>query len=143
MRLRNEGVVMTQGKKAGGTAGVRVGEDSSSSVKYSHMVNSPDEIPDEPGRSLVTTNHEVIRRWAEERGAVPATVSGTEHEDTLGVLTFDFPPLGDNDRLRQVSWDEWFATFDRRKLNFLFQEKLKDGRQSNFFRLENPEREDA
>jgi len=42
-----------------------------------------------------------------------------------------------------VSWEEWFETFDRRGLNFLFQEKLADGRQSNFFRLENPEREDA
>jgi hypothetical protein len=133
---------MTQ-KKAGGSTGVRTGEATSKSVKYARVVNSPDEIPDEPGKSLVTTNHEVIRKWAEERGAVPATVSGTEHGDRPGVLTFDFPPLGDDDRLRQVSWEEWFETFDRRGLNFLFQEKLADGRQSNFFRLENPEREDA
>jgi hypothetical protein len=89
----------------------------------------------------VTTNHEVIRRWAEERGAVPATVEGTEHDETLGVLRFDF---GDgSDRLRHVSWDEWFETFDKRRLNFIYQEQRKDGRQSNFFRLESPEREDA
>jgi hypothetical protein len=133
---------MTQ-KKPGTDTDVRVGEATSRSVKYGHVVNSPDEIPDEPGKSLVTTNHEVIRKWAEERGAVPATPAGTGHEDTLGVLTFDFPPLGDNDRLRHVSWEEWFDTFDRRGLNFIFQEKLKDGRQSNFFRLENPDRENA
>jgi hypothetical protein len=133
---------MTQ-KKAGVNTGVRTGEATSKSLKYALVVNSPDEIPDDPGKSLVTTAHEVIRKWAEERGAVPATVAGTEHEDRPGVLTFDFPPLGDDDRLRRVSWEEWFETFDRRGLNFLFQEKLADGRQSNFFRLENPEREDA
>jgi hypothetical protein len=133
---------MTQ-KKAGETTGVRTGEASSKTLKYAQVVNSPDEIPDDPGKSLVTTAHEVIRRWAEERGAVPAAVAGTEHEDRPGVLRFDFPPLGDDDRLRHVSWEEWFETFDRRGLNFIFQEKLADGRQSNFFRLENPEREDA
>jgi hypothetical protein len=133
---------MTQ-KKADTTTGVRTGPASSKTLKYAHVVNSPDEIPDEPGKSLVTTNHEVIRKWAQERGAVPATVSGTEHGDRPGVLMFDFPPHGDDDRLRQVSWEEWFETFDRRGLNLLFQEKLADGRQSNFFRLENPEREDA
>jgi hypothetical protein len=130
-------------QRQGSGSGARVGEATSKSLKYAHVVNSPDQIPDEPGKTLVTTNHDVIRKWAEERGAVPATVAGTEHGDSLGVLTFDFPPLGDNDRLRRVSWDEWFKTFDQRKLNFIFEEKRSDGRQSNFFRLENPEREDA
>jgi hypothetical protein len=130
-------------ERAGQASGVRVGEASSRSLKYARVVNSPDEIPAEPGQTLVTTSHEVIQRSAEARDARPATVLGTEHGDTLGVLTFDFPPHGDNPNLRPVSWDDWFATFDRRKLNFLFEDKLADGRQSNFFRLENPEREDA
>jgi len=98
--------------------------------------------PERPGRTLVTTDHEVIRQWARERDAVPATIEGTEHGDHLGVLTFNFPG-GAEDRLREVSWDEWFDTFDRRGLNFIYQEQRADGRQSNFFRLENPEREDA
>lgn len=42
-----------------------------------------------------------------------------------------------------MSWDEWFATFDERRLNFIYQEERPDGRQSNFFQLENPDREDA
>jgi hypothetical protein len=42
-----------------------------------------------------------------------------------------------------VSWEEWFATFDERGLNFIYQEQRSDGQQSNFFRLENPQREDA
>jgi Rho termination factor, N-terminal domain len=120
---------------------LRTGEQTSKSLKYSQEVTSLDDDPERAGRSLATTSHEVIRRWAEERGGVPATVEGTEHGDHLGVLRFDFG--GDSENLRHVSWDEWFDTFDARKLNFLYQEERKDGRQSNFFRLESPDREDA
>ncbi|WP_210481217.1 Rho termination factor N-terminal domain-containing protein [Naasia sp. SYSU D00948] len=120
---------------------VRTGPDTSKSLKYSQEVTSPEEEPEREGRSLVTTHHEVIKQWAEERGGRPATVEGTEHEDHLGVLRFDF---GDETKnLRQVSWDEWFATFDERRLNFIYQETRSDGNQSTFFRLENPNREDA
>jgi hypothetical protein len=125
----------------GKEGGARTGAGTSRSLKYAQEITSPDDDPERPGQTLVTTNHEVIRTWAEERGATPATVEGTEHGDRLGVLTFDFGDGGD--RLRHVSWDEWFRTFDERGLNFIHQEERKDGKQSNFFRLENPEREDA
>jgi hypothetical protein len=130
----------------GGDAGpddgrLRTGDNTSRSLEYSQEVTSPDDEPERPGRSLATTHHEVIKRWAEERGGTPATVDGTEHGDELGVLRFDFG--GDNGNLRTVSWEEWFSTFDSRRLNFIYQEQTSDGTQSNFFRLENPEREDA
>src|SRR4051794_30498452 len=141
-----------QGDAGGGGAGepgdagpdggrLRTGEETSSSVRYSQEITSPDDEPEREGRSLATTSHEVIREWAQARDAVPATVEGTEHGDHLGVLRFDFG--GDSDRLRQVTWDEWFETFDARRLNFLYQESRKDGTQSNFFRLESPDREDG
>jgi hypothetical protein len=120
---------------------LRTGSQTSDSLKYSQEVASPDEDPERPGRSLATTHHEVIKQWAESRGGKPATVEGTEHGDHLGVLRFDFG--GDNENLRHVSWDEWFGTFDTRKLNFIYQEERSDGSQSNFFRLESPDREDA
>ncbi|MDQ0729503.1 Rho termination factor N-terminal domain-containing protein [Arthrobacter sp. B1I2] len=120
---------------------IRYGDDSSKSLKYSQEITSTDEEPEREGRSLATTHHEVIRQWAEERGGVPATVEGTEHGDHLGVLRIDFRDKDTN--LRQVSWEEWFKTFDDRRLNFIYQEQRTDGSQSNFFRLENPEREDA
>jgi Rho termination factor, N-terminal domain len=121
---------------------LRTGPETSKSLKYSQEITSPDEDPERPGRSLATTSHEVIRQWAEARNAVPATVEGTEHGDHLGVLRFDFG--GDDEgRLRHVSWEEWFDTFDERSLNFIYQEERKDGQQSNFFRLESPQREDA
>ena len=120
---------------------IRTGPDTSKSLKYSQEVTSPDDEPERPGRSLATTAHDVIKQWAEARDAVPATVEGTEHGDRLGVLRFDFG--GESDNLRHVSWDEWFRTFDERRLNFIYQEERSDGQQSNFFRLESPEREDA
>ena len=119
---------------------VRRGSQSSKSLKYSQEVTSPDEEPERAGRSLATTSHEVIRQWAEARGGRPATVEGTEHGDLAGVLRFDFGE--DTPKLRHVTWDEWFATFDERKLNFIYQEHKADGSQSNFFRLENPGRGD-
>ncbi|MGN7150564.1 hypothetical protein ACTHQ6_16390 [Arthrobacter sp. SAFR-179] len=120
---------------------IRHGPDSSKSLKYSQEVTSTDDEPEREGRSLATTHHEVIRRWAEERDGVPATVEGTEHGDHLGVLRIDFG--GKDGKLRHISWEEWFDTFDSRKLNFIYQEQRSDGTQSNFFRLENPNREDA
>ena len=120
---------------------IRRGPDSSKSLKYSQEVTSTEDEPEREGRSLATTHHEVIRQWAEERDGVPATVEGTEHGDHLGVLRIDFG--GGNDKLRHVSWEEWFETFDSRQLNFIYQEQRSDGQQSNFFRLENPGREDA
>jgi len=136
------------GAGSDGTAGagpdgghVRTGSETSKSLKYSQEVTSPDDEPERDGRSLVTTSHDVIRGWAKDRSAVPATVEGTEHGDHLGVLRFDFG--GDSDRLREVSWEEWFRTFDDRRLNFIYQDTKSDGTQSNFFRLESPDREDA
>jgi hypothetical protein len=121
---------------------VRRGPETSKSLQYSQEITSPEDDPERPGRSLVTTSHEVIRAWAEARDAVPATVEGTEHEDHLGVLRFQF---GDqrSERLRTVSWEEWFDTFDARSLNFIYQEERKDGKMSNFFQFESPYREDA
>lgn len=122
---------------------LRLGEETSKAVKYSQEITSPEDDPERTGRSLATTSHEVIRQWAEARGGTPATVEGTEHGDHLGVLRFVFRGGGDDSNLRTVSWEDWFATFDARRLNFIYQEQRSDGSESNFFRLENPEREDA
>lgn len=95
-----------------GDGGAR-GSAESKAVKYAQEITSTGDDPERPGRSLVTTSHDVIREWAEKRGAKPATVPGTEHGDHLGVLRFDFPGYGGQD-LRYVEWDEWFGTFDKR-----------------------------
>jgi hypothetical protein len=100
------------------------------------VIDNEGEEPERDGRSLVTRNHDVIREWAEERSATPATVEGSEHDGHVGVLRFDFP--GGATDLKHISWEEWFEAFDARELNFIYQEKRSDGRESNFFRLQNP-----
>ncbi|MFG2110311.1 hypothetical protein ACGFK5_26285 [Micromonospora chersina] len=122
---------------------VRSGASASRSVGSSQQITSLDDRPERPGRSLVTTNHEVIQRWARARNAKPATIAGTERGDRPGVLTFNIPGYRESSRIREVSWDDWFRTFDSRGLNLIYQEQMRDGRQSNFFRTENPNREDA
>ncbi|WP_049571659.1 hypothetical protein [Nonomuraea sp. SBT364] len=96
----------------------------------------------QPVGGLATTDHEVIRKWADERGAVPATVSGTEHDERACVLRFDFPGFGADD-LEEISWDDWLRVFDEHELAFVYHEHGDDGRTSNFFRLTSRQRADA
>jgi hypothetical protein len=110
---------------------------------YAQEISSTHDKPDRQGRSLVTRNHEVITRWADARNGRPATIQGTEHEGRPGVLRFNFPGFAESGKLQEISWEQWFRSFDERGLNFIYQETKTDGTQSNFFRLENPTREDA
>lgn len=84
-----------------------------------------------------TTDHEEIRRWAEDRGAHPACVRGTGNKGDLGVLRLDFPGYTGEDKLQPISWGEWFEKFDERGLALLFQEKTARGQRSNFNKLVN------
>jgi hypothetical protein len=105
-------------------------------------IHSPDEHEDRPGQSLATRSHDVIKRWAEERQAEPATAPGSEHDGRPGVLRFDFPGYSGR-KLQKINWDDWFKSFDKRQLVFVFQEHKRDGQQSNFFQLDNPRREEG
>ena len=120
------------------SGGKRTGKKTSDSLKYAQEITSTADRPERAGRSLVTTDHEVIRRWAKARRAVPATVAGTHRDGHLGVLRFDFPGYS-GDGLMEVSWAEWLRTFDMRRLNFIYQETRSGGGRSNFFQLENPD----
>jgi len=87
------------------------------------------------GTSKTTTDHDTIRKWAEERGGSPATVKGTGKGDEAGVLRIDFPGYSGEDRLEHISWDEFFEKFDDKKLAFLYQDETRDGEESRFFKL--------
>lgn len=86
------------------------------------------------GTTKRTTDHDTIRRWAEERGATPASVRGTSGESNTGVLRMQFPGYG-GERLQEISWDEFFQKFDEKGLEFLYQEHTRAGEQSSFFKL--------
>ncbi len=115
---------------------------SNTTKKYGKWINSIDDHEDHPGQALVTRDHDVIRNWAEDRNAKPATISTTRRGKFLGVLRFNFPGF-ESKNLENVTWEEWLQTFDNRDLAFIFQEHLKSGKQSNFFQLDNPHREQA
>lgn len=110
------------------------------SICEAHWIETTDEHERHPGESLVTRSHAVIRRWAEERHAVPAAIPGTEHDHRPGVLRFDFPGYTGR-ALEHVTWEEWFEAFDQRRLVMVYQEHMRNGRISNFFHLNSPFRE--
>ena len=84
-----------------------------------------------------TTDHDVIRRWAEDRHATPATVGGAGDGGAVGDLRLDFDFGQELEDLRPVSWDEWFAAFDERGLEFHHHQDLRaDGSVSYDFSLE-------
>src|SRR5512142_811507 len=81
------------------------------------------------------TDHQEIRRWAEERGATPACVRGTGGEGDIGMLRLDFPGYSGENSLTEISWDEWFQKFDERGLALLFQGTTARGEKSNFNKI--------
>jgi hypothetical protein len=66
-----------------------------------------------------TTDHDEIRRWAEERGGRPALA--VEQQDQPLGLRIEFPEDRDqSDGLLLISWEEFFRKFDEQNLVFLY-----------------------
>jgi hypothetical protein len=76
-----------------------------------------------------TTDHDKIRKWVEERGGRPTRVAGTDDDSGGGILRIDFGKPEDS--LEEISWDEFFDTFEDRDLAFLYQDEKK----SRFFKF--------
>jgi hypothetical protein len=87
--------------------------------------------------SKTTTDHKKIQQWVESRGGKPATVKRTGDEAEPGVLRIDFPGYSGEDSLETISWDKFFEKFEESKLAFLYQEELKSGEESRFFKFVN------
>ena len=85
--------------------------------------------------SQVTTDHTTIRRWAEARKGKPAAVKQTGGKDDPGILRIDFPDYSGEESLDEISWDEFFEKFDEKNLAFLYQDELKSGETSRFFKF--------
>lgn len=83
-----------------------------------------------------TTDHDAIRRWAEERGGRPARVrasGGKGGKGGPGILRLDFGEPEES--LEEISWDEFFQAFEENELALLHQDRTSDGRQSRFNKL--------
>jgi hypothetical protein len=77
--------------------------------------------------SNTTTNHEEIRKWAEERDGHPALI---KTKGKGGVLRIDFGEK--EEEFEEISWDEFFDIFDQNDLAFLYQDKTQSGDTSRF-----------
>lgn len=86
-------------------------------------------------RANWTTDHEFIRKWAEERGGVPSVVKGTGGDGDPGIIRIDFPGYSGKGSLEPISWEEWFQKFDENDLAFLYQDETASGERSNFNKL--------
>jgi hypothetical protein len=74
-----------------------------------------------------TTDHEIIRNWILEHNGVPAVVRGTAGEDGDGsVLRLTFGKL-DEKNMQRISWNEFFAIFDIRRLRFRYEDQITPG----------------
>src|SRR3954463_5344968 len=69
-----------------------------------------------------TTHHDEIRTWAEDHGGKPAAVARTHSDDDVGIIRIMFPdaPNSEHAALVEISWDEFFEEFEKRKLALLF-----------------------
>jgi hypothetical protein len=81
------------------------------------------------------TDHDEIRRWAEERGAVPSRVLGTGGGEDPGMIRLDFPGYSGEESLEEIGWDDWFEKFDENGLALMVQDIASDGQKSNFNKL--------
>ena len=73
-----------------------------------------------PTEAVVTTDHAEIKRWAKRRRARPVRAFLT------GDVRLDLPADDPVEPERPVGWDEWFDTFEDRKLAFLYFARVAD-----------------
>jgi hypothetical protein len=85
--------------------------------------------------SNYTTDHDTIRKWAEDRNAKPACVKGTGEKGDIGMLRLDFPGYSGHESLQPISWDDWFKKFEERQLALVYQDETGKGVKSNFNKI--------
>jgi hypothetical protein len=85
--------------------------------------------------SRVLTDHDEIRRWAEERDARPSAVQKTHTDDNVGIIRLDFPGYSGENSLEEIEWDEWFDKFDDNNLVLIVQDQIAEGETSNFNKI--------
>jgi hypothetical protein len=76
----------------------------------------------ESAMAEVTTDHKTIQKWAEAHGGKPAAVDSTHIKNDAGIIRVMFPdaPNSEHEKLVQISWDEFFKEFDKRKLALVY-----------------------
>jgi len=83
----------------------------------------------------MTIDHEVIKKWVEDRGGVPAAAESCKVAiEESGVLRIRFPEQS-AEEYEKISWDQFFTKFDQAHLAFMYEERTVTGELSNFFKF--------
>lgn len=82
-----------------------------------------------------TIDHGTIQKWVEARGGHPAHVKATGGDGDPGILRIDFPGFSGEGKLEQLGWDQFFDSFERNGLAFIYQDRTRGGQQSRFNKL--------
>lgn len=81
--------------------------------------------------SKSTTDHDTIRKWADERDGKPSVVVRDGKETEL--LRINFPGYGE-ENLKEIDWEKWFNIFDKNSLQLIYQDTTNTGK-SNFNKI--------
>ena len=80
-----------------------------------------------------TTDHEVIKDWIEKRGGHPFGFTGSK---ALRInIPGRYPGRHTYDGSERLTWDKFFNRFEAKELAFLYQEEMRTGEESYFFRF--------
>jgi hypothetical protein len=72
----------------------------------------------------VTTDRKRIREWAEDHGVVPVRVDTPSGSDESGGANMGLVSNPDDDREKQLSWDEFFERFKAERLALRHRETI-------------------
>lgn len=113
-------------------------------VTRAAMPREGDAIQDR-GVVIATRNRDLIRQWAKDHGAEPATGRATSSgpatvdvQDGGASIRFNFPAAA---AFRPIDWDEWFEMFEAEDLVFAYEPEDSNaggtfGRQaSSYYRM--------
>jgi hypothetical protein len=78
----------------------------------------------------VTIDNRVIFSWAQRRGAHPSTFEGDERP---WPLFFNFGSAGSG--LEDISWDRFFAEFERAALAFVYRDAGPNGELDDLYQF--------
>jgi hypothetical protein len=72
--------------------------------------------------SKLTTDHDEIRRWTEERGGHPALLRKLSRKGSEARLRLSFPGYSTGEPLEEIPWSVFFDKFDEAHLALRYQE---------------------
>lgn len=88
-----------------------------------------------PENLIKTTDHEEIKRWAEEHNGRPAV---TRHEALgggVGIIGIDLRDFGEDEYVQPISWEDFFEQFDRQHLAFVYEQETLPGEKHWFHKF--------